>query len=152
MRVVARLLLAEDRKRPLDFKNYVVAMDRLYTSPSLFLFLCKRGFHLVGTCQCNRIGYPKEIVPAKGTKIVPGEYKCMHLCRPEEEASTLYATRWHDKKKMILMLSTFDAPIGRVPKKVKATATQPFHWTKTSKPSCVCVYNRCMGGTRNVRA
>ena len=45
----------------LQQKGYVIALDRGYSSPSLYLRLRDAGFDVVGTCMTNRKNYPRGV-------------------------------------------------------------------------------------------
>ena len=54
-------------------KGHVIALDRGYSSPSLYILLGAAGFDVVGTCMVNRRNYPKEVQLSKRAE--HGEYK-----------------------------------------------------------------------------
>jgi len=118
----------------LEHKNHVVFMDRFYTSPILYSYLCVHGIHACGTVQTNRKFFPKQLILPK-KELQRGQHK--YLC-----SDNISAVVWYDRRP-IYFLSTYHDPTvtSSVNRKNKDGSI-----ANVTCPALVNDYNTHMGG------
>ena len=117
----------------LQGKGYVVVTDNLYSSPSLFRELLRRGFGACGTARKNCRGLPRAICDAT-------------LHRGEIVSSvddSILALKWKDKRDVIMLSNYHDSSMVTKSRRSRA-AEQGVE--EIQKPKVVDDYNQNMGG------
>ena len=131
------LKLADDAILP---KGTVIYADRYFMSPMLCIQVLRRSWHIVGTCQPNRKGFPKGVtLPAKGER---GEIKTGYCTK-----TGVRALCWRDNKVVHMIATT--GPLTTIQEcKRRGVAKKGEKKTTITcqMPTIFADYNRGMGG------
>lgn len=111
-------------------------MDRFYSSPRLFLALCKKGIGCCGTVMMNWKDFPKTLI-TKQSKQNKGKYDYL-------SNGSILAMVWFDKRPLYL-LSTIHKPTASVQPTVKRKQLDGAR-VDVNCPPCLPDYQKFMRG------
>lgn len=158
-----------DLMEPYFHKGHCLFVDNFYTSVKLLIDLLAKGTYCAGTTRSNRKYFPVELIPPKGTKVEPGNFRFAigeHSTTAEDNIAQdssqgkdtthtsdqensnkdltdkIIAVWWQDRRNVLALSTMHNTSAASVMKRPKGSHEK----IPLPCPTIITDYNQYMGG------